>query len=127
MTACGTRAASGCFVIWWRSPSDRPPDCSPSNQSAKIATIAPLDVGVRHWNCVPGNPQGPCHFWPSFLSAIPVRRHTMRCRFHATLALLLIATVAPAQTPKALDLVPDESLGFIIVKDLRQLSDKVEQ
>jgi hypothetical protein len=43
------------------------------------------------------------------------------------LALLLITAPAAAQTEPALDLVPDSALGFILVKDLGQLSRKVER
>jgi hypothetical protein len=45
----------------------------------------------------------------------------------AVLALLLSAAPASAQITRALDLVPDDALGFVLIKDLRQLSDKVEQ
>jgi hypothetical protein len=45
----------------------------------------------------------------------------------AVLALLLSAAPASAQITRAVDLVPDDALGFILIKDLRQLSDKVEQ
>ena len=47
--------------------------------------------------------------------------------FYTALALMLIATPCWAQTRKAVDLVPDDALGFLLIKDLRQLSDKVEQ
>jgi hypothetical protein len=51
----------------------------------------------------------------------------MRSLRLAVLALLLSTAPASAQITKALDLVPDDALGFILIKDLRQLSDKVEQ
>src|SRR5262245_42832270 len=51
----------------------------------------------------------------------------MRRLSHALLALLLTAAPASAQTAKALDLVPEDALGFILINDLRQLSDKVDQ
>ena len=40
-----------------------------------------------------------------------------------------VVLVAPsqAQTTKAVDLIPDDTLGFILIKDLRELSDRVEQ
>jgi hypothetical protein len=44
----------------------------------------------------------------------------------AAVALLLLAAPASAQAPKALDLVPDNALGFILINDLRQLSEHVE-
>jgi hypothetical protein len=47
--------------------------------------------------------------------------------FYTALALVLIATPCRAQTRKAVNLVPDDALGFLLIKDLRQLSDKVEQ
>lgn len=47
--------------------------------------------------------------------------------FYTALALVLIATPCRAQTRKAVDLVPDDALGFLLIKDLRQLSDKVDQ
>jgi hypothetical protein len=42
--------------------------------------------------------------------------------------LLLLALAAPgvAQTQKALQIVPDDALGFLAIHDLRQFSDKVE-
>jgi hypothetical protein len=50
----------------------------------------------------------------------------MRTRFvAAACALALLATPCPAQTDKALSLVPDDALGFLLIKDLRSLSDKV--
>jgi hypothetical protein len=51
----------------------------------------------------------------------------MRNLLCAVLAVLLINAPASAQRKAALALVPDDSLGFVIVKDLRQLSDKVDQ
>ena len=45
---------------------------------------------------------------------------------HALIALSLIAAPISADTSKALDLVPQDALAFILVKDLRQLSDKVD-
>jgi hypothetical protein len=44
----------------------------------------------------------------------------------AAFALLLVASPVSAQTTKALDLVPEDALGFVMVKNLRQLSDGVE-
>jgi hypothetical protein len=41
------------------------------------------------------------------------------------LVALLLAAPASAQTKTTLVLVPDDALGFIIIKDLRQMSDKV--
>jgi hypothetical protein len=38
----------------------------------------------------------------------------------------LFALPAWAQTSKALEIVPDDALGFLLIKDLRQLYDKVE-
>jgi hypothetical protein len=43
-----------------------------------------------------------------------------------TVALVGLGAPAAAQDTKALDLVPDDALGFVLVKDLRQLSDRVE-
>src|SRR6266446_8854316 len=43
------------------------------------------------------------------------------------LALLVLTTPCRAQTAKAVDLVPDDALGFLVIKNLRELSDKVEQ
>jgi hypothetical protein len=43
-----------------------------------------------------------------------------------TLAPVLLAAPVAAQDMKALELVPDDALGFILVNDLRRLSDKVE-
>jgi hypothetical protein len=43
-----------------------------------------------------------------------------------TLALAALGAPAAAQDTKALGLVPDDALGFILVNDLRRLSDKVE-
>ena len=45
---------------------------------------------------------------------------------HALIAFLCIAAPLSADTAKALDLVPQDALAFILVKDLRQLSDKVD-
>jgi hypothetical protein len=44
----------------------------------------------------------------------------------AALALVLFAAPVSAQTSKALDVVPEDALGFILVKDLRQLSDRTD-
>ena len=41
-------------------------------------------------------------------------------------ALIVLTAPAAAQQAKALDLVPDDALGFILVNDLRQWSDKIE-
>jgi hypothetical protein len=46
--------------------------------------------------------------------------------FYTTIALVLIAAPIPAQTRRAVSLVPSDALGFLLIKDLRQLSDKVE-
>jgi len=46
--------------------------------------------------------------------------------FYTTIALVLIAAPCRAQTRKAVSLVPGDALGFLLIKDLRQLSDKVE-
>ena len=46
---------------------------------------------------------------------------------HALIALLLIAGPVSADTAKALELVPHDALGFILIKDLSQLSDKVDK
>lgn len=45
-----------------------------------------------------------------------------------TIATTLLLTAAPAgaQITKALDLVPDDALGFVLIKDLSQLSRRVE-
>ena len=43
----------------------------------------------------------------------------------AACALALLVTPCPAQTNKALSLIPDDALGFLLIKDLRSLSDKV--
>ena len=45
----------------------------------------------------------------------------------AALALVLLSAPCRAQTPKAVDLVPDDSLGFLVIRNLRELSDKVDQ
>jgi len=42
------------------------------------------------------------------------------------LALFLLASPALAQADKAIEIVPHDALGFILIKDLRQLSDKVD-
>jgi hypothetical protein len=47
--------------------------------------------------------------------------------FYTALALVLIAAPCQAQTRQAVDLVPDDASGFLLIKDLRELSDKVEQ
>src|SRR5262249_6223298 len=60
-------------------------------------------------------------------SLLTKRRVAMPRVLLVALALLLSAAPASAQTAKALDLVPDDALGFILIKDLHQLSDKVEQ
>jgi hypothetical protein len=39
---------------------------------------------------------------------------------HVGLASLLIAAPAPAQTANALELVPEDALGFVLVKDPSQ-------
>ena len=44
----------------------------------------------------------------------------------SVLVLGLFALPAWAQTNKALEVVPDDALGFVLVKDLRQLHDKAE-
>ena len=41
------------------------------------------------------------------------------------LALLVLTLPCRAQTAKAVDLVPDDALGFLMIKNLRDLSDKV--
>src|SRR5438045_2339900 len=43
------------------------------------------------------------------------------------LALVLLAAPCQAQMVKAVDLVPDDALGFLVIKNLRELSDKVDQ
>ena len=45
---------------------------------------------------------------------------------HVAIALLLVAAPVCGQTTKALELIPDDALGFLLIKDLRQLSDNVE-
>src|SRR5438093_13609397 len=52
---------------------------------------------------------------------------TMTRYLSVGLALVLLAAPSQAQTAKALDLVPEDSLGFLVIKNLRELSDKVEQ
>jgi hypothetical protein len=52
---------------------------------------------------------------------------TMHRWISVAVALLVLSAPASAQTTKALDLVPDDALGFVLIKDLRQLSDRVEQ
>jgi len=48
-------------------------------------------------------------------------------RFVLSVVVLgMIALPAWAQTNKALEIVPDDALGFILIKDLRQLHDKAE-
>src|SRR5437764_14026172 len=42
------------------------------------------------------------------------------------LVLLLLASPALAQVDKAIEVVPHDALGFILIKDLRQLSDIVD-
>jgi hypothetical protein len=49
-----------------------------------------------------------------------------RCFFSA-LALVLLTAPCPAQTARAVDLVPDDALGFLMIKDLRDLSNKVDE
>jgi hypothetical protein len=44
----------------------------------------------------------------------------------AAAALAVLGAPAAAQNTDALDLVPDDALGYILVKDLRRFSDKVE-
>jgi hypothetical protein len=43
------------------------------------------------------------------------------------LALVFLAAPVAAQTKNALDVVPEDALGFIVVHDLRQFSDKVAE
>src|ERR1700677_2492258 len=45
---------------------------------------------------------------------------------YVLIALLLITGPISADTAKALDIVPHDALAFILIKDLRQLSDKVD-
>src|SRR5947207_12089913 len=45
----------------------------------------------------------------------------------AAIALLFIAAPVCGQTTQALDVVPDDALAFLLIKDLRQLSDNVDQ
>src|SRR5438093_9058051 len=52
---------------------------------------------------------------------------TMTRYLSVGLALVLLAAPSQAQTAKALDLVPEDALGFLVIKNLRELSDKVEQ
>jgi hypothetical protein len=53
---------------------------------------------------------------------------TYRRRFAAALVLaLLFSATATAQTKQALEIVPDDALGFILVKDMQQLSAHVEE
>jgi hypothetical protein len=42
------------------------------------------------------------------------------------IVLVLVVPLANAQGKKAIDVVPEDALGFIVVKDLQQLSKKVE-
>ena len=50
----------------------------------------------------------------------------MRRLVLSVVVLGLFALPAWAQTNKALEIVPDDALGFILIKDLRQLHDKAE-
>jgi hypothetical protein len=50
----------------------------------------------------------------------------MRRLVLSVFVLALFALPAWAQTNKALEIVPDDALGFILIKDLRQLHDKAE-
>ena len=43
------------------------------------------------------------------------------------LVLLILTAPCRAQTARAVDLVPEEALGFLMIKNLRELSDKVDQ
>src|SRR5947209_14823312 len=54
-------------------------------------------------------------------------RYTMTRYLSVGVALVLLAAPCQAQPAKAVDLVPDDSLGFLMIKNLRELSDKVEQ
>jgi hypothetical protein len=47
--------------------------------------------------------------------------------FHSALALVLLAAPCWGQTLKAVSVVPDDALGFLLIKNLRQLSDRVDQ
>ena len=50
----------------------------------------------------------------------------MLTKFAAALcALALLVSPCPAQTDKALKLGPEDALGFLLIQDLRSLSDKV--
>jgi hypothetical protein len=49
----------------------------------------------------------------------------MRRLLTALIVFLLFAATSVAQTKNALELVPEDALGFIVVHDLRQFSDKV--
>jgi len=48
-------------------------------------------------------------------------------RWFAPVVVLIFAAPAIAQTQKAVEVVPEDALGFLLVKDLRQLSDHVEE
>lgn len=50
----------------------------------------------------------------------------MRRLVLSVVVLGLFALPAWAQTNKALEIVPDDALGFMLIKDLRQLHDKAE-
>src|SRR5262245_13076806 len=60
--------------------------------------------------------------WPPLFR----RRGIMHRWMLTAVNLLALGAPAAAQGLKALDRVPDDSLGFVLVKDLRQLSDKVD-
>src|SRR5262249_32199165 len=49
----------------------------------------------------------------------------MRRSLVPLMVLLMFAAPGVAQTKNALGLVPEDALGFIVVHDLRQFSDKV--
>src|SRR5215207_2119370 len=51
----------------------------------------------------------------------------MRRYFSVALVLLLLTVPSQAQTAEARNLVPEDALGFILIKDLRQLSDTVDR
>ena len=44
----------------------------------------------------------------------------------STLVLVLMAAATPAQTTKAVNIIPDDALGFILIKDLSDLSARVD-
>src|SRR4051794_27105999 len=50
----------------------------------------------------------------------------MKRQYLSVVVFSLLAVPAWAQTNTALDIVPDDALAFVLIKDLRQLHDKAE-